>query len=168
MLADADRPLQDLCDDVLYRLRADALPGVAVLLLARIHPFPTDRVAIWPLDQEPTAPAVARRHARHQLAAWGVDEDTAYATQEIVSELVTNALRYGAPPVRLRLIHDRALTCEVQDSGPFAPRLRHALSVDEGGRGLFICSQLAHNWGIRYTNDGKTVWTEQALPPRHP
>ncbi|WP_369394532.1 SpoIIE family protein phosphatase [Streptomyces sp. CG1] len=168
ILADTDRPLQDLCDDVLYRLHADMLPGDAILLLARTHPFPADRVTVWPLDQEPTAPAVARRHARHQLAAWGVDEDTAYATQEIVSELVTNALRYGAPPVRLRLINDRTLTCEVQDSGPSAPRLRHARSVDEGGRGLFICAQLAHNWGIRYTNDGKTVWTEQALPSQHP
>ncbi|MFB8183133.1 SpoIIE family protein phosphatase [Streptomyces sp. NPDC055966] len=164
MLADTDRPLQDLCDDVLYRLRADTLPGDAVLLLARTRPFPADRVATWALDAEPTAPALARRHARHQLAAWGLDEDTAYDTQEIVSELVTNALRYGAPPVLLRLIHDRALTCEVQDRGTSAPRLRHARSVDEGGRGLFICAQLAHNWGIRYTNDAKTVWTEQCLP----
>ncbi|AOR37579.1 hypothetical protein BFF78_37770 [Streptomyces fodineus] len=168
MLADTDRPLQDLCDDVLYRLRADALPGDAILLLARTRPFPADHVATWPLGEEPTAPALARRHTRHQLAAWGVDEDTAYDTQEIVSELVTNAVRYGAPPVRLRLIHDRTLTCEVQDRGTSAPRLRHARSVDEGGRGLFICAQLAHNWGIRYTNDQKTVWTEQSLPAQHP
>ncbi|MGW7004800.1 SpoIIE family protein phosphatase [Streptomyces sp. NPDC054933] len=166
--ADRDRPLQDLCDDLLYRLRVDALPGDAVLLLARTHSFPADRVATWPLDEEPTAPAVARHHARRQLAAWGVDEDTAYATQEIVSELVTNALRYGAPPVHLRLIKDRSLTCEVHDSSTSAPRLRHARTVDEGGRGLFICAELSQNWGIRYTADGKTVWTEQALPPQHP
>ncbi|MFE2992873.1 SpoIIE family protein phosphatase [Streptomyces sp. NPDC059262] len=168
LLANADRPLQDLCDDVLYRLRIDALPGDAILLLARTSPFPADCVATWPLDVEPTAPAIARRHARRQLADWGVDDDTAYDTQEVVSELVTNALRYGAPPVLLRLINDRMLTCEVHDSGVSAPRLRHARSVDEGGRGLFICARLAQNWGIRYTNDGKTVWTEQALPPQHP
>ncbi|MEV6117495.1 SpoIIE family protein phosphatase [Streptomyces sp. NPDC052109] len=163
MLADVGRPLQDLCDDVLYRLSADALSGDAILLLARTRPFPTERVTTWPLNQEPTAPAVARRRTRRQLAAWGVDDETSYATQEIVSELVTNALRYGAPPVRLRLINDRSLTCEVHDCGTSAPRLRHARSVDEGGRGLFICAQLAENWGIRYTGDGKTVWTEQAL-----
>ncbi|SEE23011.1 PAS domain S-box-containing protein [Streptomyces sp. 2231.1] len=168
LLADTERPLQDLCDDILYRLRTDALPGDAILLLARTRPFPADRVVTWPLDDEPTAPALARRHARRQLTDWGVDEDTAYDTQEIVSELVTNALRYGAPPVRLRLINDRTLTCEVHDSGISAPRLRHARTVDEGGRGLFICAQLAHNWGIRYTDNGKTVWTEQALPSQHP
>ncbi|WP_294003137.1 SpoIIE family protein phosphatase [Streptomyces sp.] len=168
LLAHTDRPLQDLCDDILYRLRIDALPGDAILLLARTHSFPADRVATWPLDDEPTAPAVARRHARRQLADWGVDEDTAYDTQEVVSELVTNALRYGAPPVHLRLINDRKLTCEVHDSGISAPRLRHARTVDEGGRGLFICAQLAQNWGIRYTNDGKTVWTEQTFPSQRP
>ncbi|GAA3156350.1 SpoIIE family protein phosphatase [Streptomyces rameus] len=168
LLADTGRPLQDLCDDVLYQLRVDALPGDAILLLARVHPFPADRVTTCPLDAEPTAPAIARRHARRQLAGWGVDEDTAYDTQEIVSELVTNALRYGEPPVRLRLINDRTLTCEVHDSGTCAPRLRHARSVDEGGRGLFICAQLAQNWGIRYTDAGKTVWTEQALPSWRP
>ncbi|MER6979299.1 ATP-binding SpoIIE family protein phosphatase, partial [Streptomyces carpinensis] len=168
LLADTDRPLQDLCDDILYRLRLDALPGDAILLLARTHPFPADCVATWLLDEEPTAPAVARRHARRQLVGWGVDEDAAYDTQELVSELVTNALRYGAPPVHLRLINDRKLTCEVHDAGTSAPRLRHARTIDEGGRGLFICAQLAQNWGIRYTNDGKTVWTEQALPSQRP
>lgn len=164
LLADTDQPLQDLSDEVLYRLRADALTGDAILLLARTHHFPDDCVTTFPLDEEPTAPAIARRHARRQLAGWGVDEDTAYDTQEIVSELVTNALRHGEPPIRLRLINDRSLTCEVHDSGTSAPRLRHARSVDEGGRGLFICAQLAQNWGIRYTDNGKTVWTEQALP----
>ncbi|GDY46625.1 hypothetical protein SANT12839_075070 [Streptomyces antimycoticus] len=166
VLADVDRPVQDLCDDVLYRLRADTLSGDAILLLARTHAFPADRAAAWPLDDDATAPAIARRHARSQLATWGVDEDTAYATEEIVSELVTNALRYGAPPVRLRLIKDRTLTCEVHDSSHTAPRLRHAGIVDEGGRGLFICAQLAQNWGIRYNGQGKTVWTEQPLPQR--
>ncbi|MER6979707.1 SpoIIE family protein phosphatase [Streptomyces carpinensis] len=168
LLANTDRPLQDLCDDILYRLSIDALPGDAILLLARTHRFPADCVATWPLAEEPTAPAIARRNARRQLADWGVDEDTAYDTQEIVSELVTNALRYGAPPVHLRLINDRTLTCEVHDSATSAPRLRHARSVDEGGRGLFICAQLAQNWGIRYANDGKTVWTEQGRPRQHP
>ncbi|WP_246585790.1 ATP-binding SpoIIE family protein phosphatase [Streptomyces yatensis] len=162
VLADTDRPLQDLCDDVLYQLRGDALSGDAILLLTRTHAFPADRTATWALDDDRTAPAIARRHARSQLATWGVDEDTAYATEEIVSELVTNALRYGAPPVRLHLIKDRTLTCEVHDSSPTAPRLRHAGTVDEGGRGLFICAQLAQNWGIRYNGQGKTVWTGPA------
>ncbi|MFB7511062.1 SpoIIE family protein phosphatase, partial [Streptomyces broussonetiae] len=165
VLAHPERPLQDLCDDVLYRLRSDIRHGDVILLLARTHPFPADQVATWHLDHHPKTVATARAHARHQLVLWRVDEETTYATEMIVSELVTNAVRYGTPPVWLQLIKDRTLTCEVHDSNALAPRLRHAKTIDEGGRGLFIIAQLAQNWGVRYTLDGKTVWAEQTLPP---
>jgi PAS domain S-box-containing protein len=165
VLAHGDRPLQDLCDDVLYRLGNDTRHGDIILLLARTHPFPADQVAAWHLDHHPKAVAAARTHTQRQLTQWGVDEEIAYATEMIVSELVTNAIRYGTPPVRLRLIKDRTLTCEVHDSNALAPRLRHAKTVDEGGRGLFIIAQLARNWGVRYSLDGKAVWAEQTLPP---
>ncbi|MGW1803153.1 ATP-binding protein, partial [Streptomyces sp. NPDC001984] len=52
---------------------------------------------------------------------------------------------------------------EVHDGNPLAPRLRHAKTIDEGGRGLFIVAQLAQHWGVRYSLDGKTVWAEQTL-----
>ncbi|MEV7321104.1 SpoIIE family protein phosphatase [Streptomyces sp. NPDC093970] len=166
VLAHPGRPLQDLCDEVLYRLRRnDCRHSDVVLLLARTHPFPAEDVATWHLGHRPKAVATARGQARHQLARWGVDEETAYTTEMIVSELVTNAVRYGTPPVRLQLIKDRTLTCEVHDSNALAPRLRHAKTADEGGRGLFIVAQLAQNWGVRHTADGKTVWAEQTLPP---
>ncbi|MFF7188895.1 SpoIIE family protein phosphatase [Streptomyces sp. NPDC008222] len=165
VLTHPDRPLQDLCDDVLYRLRSGPGHGDGFLLLARTHTFPVDQVATWHLEHEPRAVATARTHTQHQLRDWGVDEESAYTAEVIVSELVTNAVRYGAPPLQLRLIKDRTLTCEVNDSGYSAPRLRHAKTVDEGGRGLFIVAQLTHNWGVRYSADGKTVWAEQALPP---
>ncbi|WP_322974019.1 SpoIIE family protein phosphatase [Actinacidiphila oryziradicis] len=166
VLSHPDRPLQDLCDDALYTLRNDTRPGDAILLLARTHTFPPDRVATWELDHDPTAAATARAHTSRQLTAWGVEEETAYATEVIVSELVTNAVRYATPPLRLRLIKHHTLTCEVHDTSFTAPRMRHARTVDEGGRGLFIVAQLAQNWGTRYTPNGKTVWTEQALPPQ--
>ncbi|MGJ5752364.1 PAS domain S-box-containing protein [Streptomyces puniciscabiei] len=165
VLAHTDRPLQDLCDDVLYRLRNDTRHGDVILLLARTHAFPADQVAIWHLDHHPKAVATARTQTQDQLTRWGVDDETAYTTEIIVSELVTNAIRYGTPPVRLRLIKDRTLTCEVRDSNSLAPRLRHAKTIDEGGRGLFIIAQLAQNWGVRYSLDGKTIWAEQTLPP---
>ncbi|MGW7241911.1 SpoIIE family protein phosphatase [Streptomyces sp. NPDC054804] len=164
VLAHPGRPLQDLCDDVLYRLRTDSRQSDVILLLARAHPFPADQVATWHLGHHPKAVATARSQARHQLVRWNVDEETAYTTEMIVSELVTNAVRYGAPPARLQLIKDRTLTCEVHDSNSLAPRLRHAKTADEGGRGLFIVAQLAQNWGVRHTPDGKTVWAEQTLP----
>jgi GAF domain-containing protein/anti-sigma regulatory factor (Ser/Thr protein kinase) len=164
VLAHPDRPLQELCDDVLYQLRDDdTRHGDVILLLARTHAFPADRVAAWDVDQHPKAVATARTHTQHQLAHWAVDEETAYTTEMIVSELVTNAVRYGTPPLRLQLIKDRTLTCEVHDGNSLAPRLRHAKTVDEGGRGLFITAQLAQNWGVRYSPKGKTVWTEQTF-----
>ncbi|MFD9466423.1 SpoIIE family protein phosphatase [Streptomyces sp. NPDC060027] len=159
-----DRPLQEVRDDILYRLRDTSGTHDVILLLARTRAFPPDQVATWPLDSVPAAAATARHHAQDRLRLWGVDEETAFATELIVSELVTNAVRHGAPPIRLRLIKDSTLTCEVSDTGGAAPRLRHARTVDEGGRGLFICAQLSHNWGIRYSAQGKTIWTEQTLP----
>ncbi|WP_329167398.1 serine/threonine-protein phosphatase (plasmid) [Streptomyces sp. NBC_01717] len=158
------RSLKDLCDDTLHTLRSTDCPGDTVLLLARTRPFPAHCLATWFLDHDPTAAATARKHTRRTLADWNVDEDTAYAAELIVSELITNAIRYGAPPMQLRLIKNRTLTCEVHDDSATSPQLRHARTVDEGGRGLFIVAQLAQRWGTRYTTEGKTVWSEQTLP----
>ncbi|ALO12201.1 Signal transduction histidine kinase [Streptomyces venezuelae] len=86
-----------------------------------------------------------------------------FVVSVVVSELVTNAIRYGAAPIVLRLIKgERTLICEVTDSAPTAPHLRHAKAVDEGGRGLQICGSLADSWGVRYVGEGKTVWAEIA------
>ncbi|WP_433454450.1 ATP-binding SpoIIE family protein phosphatase [Streptomyces sp. CA-142005] len=159
----ADVTLQKLCDDILCALPADIGDNGAVFLLARTRPFPADRVATWPLDNELTAAAAARDLTTVQLADWNVGEEIAFNTELIVSELVTNAVRYGSPPLELRLILDRGLTCEVSDSSATAPHLRHARTTDEGGRGLFIVAQLAQSWGARYSTDGKTIWTEQTL-----
>ncbi|MEU5729881.1 MULTISPECIES: PP2C family protein-serine/threonine phosphatase [Streptomyces] len=57
VLADVDRPVQDLCDDVLYRLCGDALSGDAILLLARMHAFPADRAAVCASSKIGPSPA---------------------------------------------------------------------------------------------------------------
>ncbi|MCM1976288.1 ATP-binding protein, partial [Streptomyces sp. G1] len=56
------------------------------------------------------------------------------------------------------------LTCEVFDASNVSPRLRHARTLDEGGRGLFLVAQLSRRWGTRYTTDGKMIWAELDLP----
>ena len=83
----------------------------------------------------------------------------------MVSELVTNAIRYaGGGPLTLRLIHDNhTLVCEVSDSSNTQPRLRRARTTDEGGRGLLLVAQLTTRRGSRYGSSGKTIWTEQSL-----
>nr|WP_237554940.1 ATP-binding protein [Streptomyces sp. SID4948] len=145
-------------------MRAGTSHGDALLLLARVHPFPDTVTAEWPLQDSLEAVATARALVRRQLTDWNQPAETVDSTELIVSELVTNAVRYGRAPLRLRVIRDRALTCEVHDSNDTTPRMRHAHTVDEGGRGLFIVAQVADNWGTRYTGDGKAVWTEQILP----
>lgn len=164
-LAHPERPLQELCDAAAYALPDTLDLQGATLLLARTQGMPADRFATWELPHDTSAPAAARRLTTRQLADWNLDEDARYAAELIVSELVTNAVRYGSPPLELRLILDRGLTCEIRDTSPVAPHLRHARTVDEGGRGLFIISQLASHWGARYAPEGKTVWAEQTLPP---
>lgn len=163
VLAQAGRAPEDLRDELLYTFAAEAEPeaGPTALLLARTHAFPAERVAVWELPDTPTAAATARHLVRSRLTTWGVSEEAAFDTEVIVSELVTNGVRYGSPPLELRLINDRVLTCEVSDRSLSNPRLRHASVVDEGGRGLFIIAQLAQAWGTRYTAGGKTIWTEQ-------
>ncbi|MDX3594185.1 SpoIIE family protein phosphatase [Streptomyces sp. ID03-2B] len=163
-LARPGRSLRQLGDDIVYALPDDTRSAGAALLLARTGTVSEHRVATWDLAQDRATPATARVLVRDRLQGWGLDEDTVDATELIVSELVTNAVRYGTPPLRLRLLLDSTLTCEVHDGSTAAPHLRHARTVDEGGRGLFIVSRLASHWGARHGPDGKVLWTEQELP----
>ncbi|RKE22681.1 SpoIIE family protein phosphatase [Streptomyces sp. TLI_171] len=156
--------LEDLCDQVLAAtLGPDASTDDVALLLARTRVLHAQDVADWPLQHDPSEVARARKVAAAKLADWGVEE-ASFATELVVSELVTNAIRYGLPPIGFRLIRDGdLLICEVSDGSSTAPHLRRARSDDEGGRGLLLVAQLCRNWGTRHTPRGKTIWAEQAL-----
>ncbi|GAT81803.1 protein phosphatase [Streptomyces sp. F-3] len=164
VLARAGQAPEDTCEAVLGALLPDRPDDDdVVLLVARTHALGPERVAQWDLPEDPTVVSRARAAVTAQLAAWGLDE-LAFTTELVASELVTNALRHATGPVRLRLLWDRALVCEVSDGSSTSPRLRRARSEDEGGRGLFLVSQLTERWGTRYTADGKVIWVEQPLP----
>ncbi|MCX5209894.1 SpoIIE family protein phosphatase [Kitasatospora sp. NBC_00240] len=163
VLARPGRSLQELCDAAVYTLVPERPGDDAVLLLARTHHLAEGNVAAWTFPDDLAVVSHARELAERQLVAWGLD-DLVYSTQLIVSELVTNAIRYGKGAVQLRLIRDRTLICEVSDRTNTAPHLRQAGSTDEGGRGLFIVMQLSAQWGTRYLREGKTIWAEQPLP----
>ncbi|MEV5881744.1 SpoIIE family protein phosphatase [Streptomyces sp. NPDC052020] len=162
-LTDPARPLEDVCDHVLNTLDTHHGEDDIALLMARVQGLPAESVGDWTLPREPRSVGRAREHARGQLLAWGLDAlvDT---TELLVSELVTNALRYGEGEIRLRLLLDRTLVCEVWDSGLVQPRRRRARDTDEGGRGLQLVGLLSAAWGSRRTPRGKTVWFELPLP----
>ncbi|MFI8909643.1 SpoIIE family protein phosphatase [Streptomyces albidoflavus] len=165
-LASARGSLEERCDQVLDALAPQCPTGDAVLLLAHTRPLPRSNVATWELDSDPKGVSIARKACRRQLAEWGLT-DLSFTTELMVSEMVTNAVRYGRPPIRLRLIRDRSLICETHDTGSCAPHVRHAASGDEGGRGLFMLSQMAARWGVRFDPQGtagKTVWAELEIP----
>jgi anti-sigma regulatory factor (Ser/Thr protein kinase) len=135
----------------------------AALLVARPRSFRTSDMASWALPEDPLAAGQARALIRRQLADWELD-DLVTATELIVSELVTNAVRYGRGPIRLRLLRTDSLVCEVSDGSLTTPHVRRAAETDEGGRGLQLVMALSHRWGARYETAGKYVWTEQRLP----
>ncbi|MEU3338672.1 SpoIIE family protein phosphatase [Streptomyces sp. NPDC002144] len=133
------------------------------LIVARTRALSADRVAEWEVPSDPAAVGKTRAAVTRQLTGWGLEELT-FATELILSELVTNAMRYGADPIQVRVLFDRTLICEVFDSSSTSPHLRYAAMTDEGGRGLFLVAQLAERWGTRYTPEGKVIWAEQPLP----
>ncbi len=165
VLAHSDRSPEDSCDAVVAELLPRRPDDDAVLLLARTRSLGGDVVATWTLPAEPEIVATARALAGRQLVAWGLEE-LDFATELVVSELVTNAIRYSTGEVVLRLIRDgNTLTCEVTDNSTTAPHLRRSRENDEGGRGLFLVAQCTQRWGTRRTSEGKTIWAEQSLPP---
>ncbi|MFE7160205.1 SpoIIE family protein phosphatase [Streptomyces sp. NPDC057636] len=165
VLTHQDRALSETADAIAYALADDQAEDDAVLLLARARGLSDDQAVHWDLPSDPSVVSAARSLAGRQLAAWGL-EDIAFETELIISELVTNAIRYGEGPMSLRLIRDRHLTCEVTDGSNTSPHMRRAHDTEEGGRGLYLVMSMSHRWGTRYAARGKTVWSQQTLPGR--
>ncbi|MFI7128920.1 ATP-binding protein [Nonomuraea sp. NPDC050153] len=118
---------------------------------------PTRAVA-YLLPSVPAGVGAARSLVRTELTGWGLErliDDCVL----IVSELVTNAVRYGGSAYALRLENrtDR-LYGEVFDPGDGEP---HPCSPDAdalSGRGLQIVSAIADDWGVAPADGGKVVW----------
>uniref|UniRef100_UPI002810A6CE serine/threonine-protein phosphatase n=1 Tax=Streptomyces alfalfae TaxID=1642299 RepID=UPI002810A6CE len=162
-LAAAGPSPEETCRAVLDARLPDRPGDDIALLVARTRALGADRVAEWPVPADPAAVAGIRAQVTRRLSEWGLEE-LEFTTELILSELVTNAIRHGAEPIRVRMLYDRSLICEVADSTSTAPHLRYAAMTDEGGRGLFLVAQLAERWGTRYTPSGKVIWAEQPMP----
>ncbi len=159
-----DRSPEESCQAVLDELLPERPKDDVALLIARTRGLPArpDR-RLGRAARSGRRRRDARRRSPRKLDEWGLSE-LAFTMELVLSELITNAIRYGSEPIRVRLLHDRTLICEVSDGSSTSPHLRYAATMDEGGRGLFLVAQLAERWGTRYTPQGKVIWAEQALP----
>lgn len=113
--------------------------------------------------RKPSSAATARTFIRDLLTDWDAGH-CAETAELLVSELVTNAVRYGAGPLLddIHLIAVRAgrhLYVDVHDGSPEIPRPpedEDPMAVS--GRGLLIVETLAHDHGTYPTPHGKSVW----------
>ncbi|GAA3197277.1 ATP-binding protein [Actinocorallia longicatena] len=99
------------------------------------------RFHTWNLDQQDEPVRFARRGVVTALGGWGLSDlrDTA---ELLVSELVTNAVRHGKPPVRLTLAIERErVEIRVSDGSPEPPLPR--AGDEDGGFGLTVADALA-------------------------
>jgi len=116
-----------------------------------------------PVSNDPADVAQARRAVRDVLRRWGLTIDPDVVAL-LVSELVTNALVHGRPPLELRASRvSDGLRVEMLDgAGERRPRRRSVQpsTDDPRGRGLAIVSALATRWGTAPSPGGKTVWFE--------
>ncbi|MFP5220175.1 MAG: ATP-binding protein [Actinomycetes bacterium] len=133
------------------------------------NPFHRDAAA-------PAAPAVHEvqvehgphgpGQARSAVTSWAREVGAERMSDDlslIVSELVTNAVQHGAPPVRVTVsADDRTVTVSVVDASPQGPVPRSAGPEAEDGRGLLLIDLLAVEHGVTPEPPGKAVWA--ALP----
>ncbi|RZS91015.1 signal transduction histidine kinase [Motilibacter rhizosphaerae] len=145
---------------VVHAMLPDGPDDDVALLLARVSAA-ADATPVAALHVEPadTAVSTARSFAARQLSGWGVGAGTTADVVLLTSELVTNAIVHGQPPVQLRLRRTPShVVLEVRDSAAYYPRLLRPTTEDEHGRGMQLVSLLASHWGTRPTPGGKAVW----------
>ncbi|GGT04091.1 SpoIIE family protein phosphatase [Streptomyces chromofuscus] len=157
-------PLDDLRSAAVGTVPAGEQADDVVVLLARTRSLGPDRVREWDVGADPSAVGGVRATAVRALGEWGLQRLVPVAEQ-IIGELLANAVLHAVGPLRLRLIRDQVLVCEVFDSSFHMLRPGSAGPDDENGRGLAIIAALASRHGSRGTPTGKCVWAELRLPP---
>lgn len=149
-----------ICAKIIEEVAPRSADDDIALLVARVNRIDPAHVAEWEVPREPSAVAPVRREVAAQLESWMPTGET-FAAELILSELLTNAIRYGSEPIRVRLLYDApTLICEVTDGSSTSPHLRYAEVQDEGGRGLFLVAQFAGRWGKRFGPTNKVIWAE--------
>ena len=157
-------PVQQVCDDLVAALSDDTGDDDLAVLMARTPAIPHHHCARWQLP--PVAASVPRVRAlvRAALRDWGL-EPFLETAELMVSEIVTNAVRYARGDLDIQLARGETLVLEVADDDERLPHLTPIAPDDEHGRGLTLVDAIAGSWGARSIASGKVVWCELPLPP---
>jgi PAS domain S-box-containing protein len=136
------------------------------ILLARVSEVTPRRTVMLDVPGAASSLHSGRSFTAATLRHWELPEGIIEDATLIVSELLTNAIIHGRPPIRLRLRRTRhELAIEVDDGDSAMPRKLRTTPDDEHGRGLAIVADLASRWAARANGFGKTVWSTLPIPP---
>ncbi len=121
----------------------------------------------------PSSPFWARRYTRFFLdSCRGISENTAETAELLISELVTNAVRFAGDPARTLRHSERAdaslislsirhfpesLLIEVYDTDSNPPILSRVNEYAESGRGLMLVEALSKEWSCFFPPGGGKV-----------
>jgi anti-sigma regulatory factor (Ser/Thr protein kinase) len=113
------------------------------------------------LDGSPHSPRNSRRFVNDTAQSWGVQGDELDVARLLATELVTNAMLHGAPPIRVSVQRSNAVVrIGVFDASPQQPSPRPFDAEAPTGHGILLVERLARRWGVDAGNEGKTVWFE--------
>jgi anti-sigma regulatory factor (Ser/Thr protein kinase) len=124
-----------------------------------------------PLAPDPESVKAARAWVRQVLDRLDRD-DIVDAAELCVSELVTNAILHGTPPISVRVRgtrdHPRV---EVRDASNDPPEVNLEMTDEDHllatfGRGLGLVALHSSAWGAELVPEGKVVWFEPTEEPR--
>ncbi len=159
-----DGPLGELPAALVGAVAPGGADDDMAVLAAEVAGAPDAATASLSLSADRGAAGRARTFAAAALHEWSLPALLARDVLLLTSELVTNAVKYGRPPVELRLRCDRRqLLIEVEDAATAVPRKLRPSPFQEHGRGLQLVAGVSDRWGTRPTADGKAVWCSLAL-----
>ena len=136
----------------------DSHDDIAVLL-AQVLDEPPQKMAWRGFRSEEVSVGDARDYVTNVLAGWSIDASVVDDVVLATSELMTNAVIHGRPPVELRLRRAPGyLVLYVHDGAALPPRKLRPQPEDELGRGVQLVALLSESWGSRSSKQGKSVW----------
>jgi PAS domain S-box-containing protein len=168
-LETASGPVEPLPGAIVDALLPDGPDDDVAVLVARVPPADGGAAAAsaaMAIAAEAQTVGEARAFVAAALESRGTDRTVVQRAVLLTSELVTNAVVHGRPPIQLRLRHTaRHAVIEVYDGTAVLPRKLRPTPDDEHGRGLQLVASLAERWGTRPLAHGKSVWCMLALTP---